>query len=928
MAHHTRGNNIVKLKNFWRDRGIVLLVSIAFLMVFFGEFVSKVYLDKLWFESLGYSQVFWKKLLWEWGGRLTVGLFACVFIYVNLKLACKSVGTFRIRRKLGDLVISEELSANYLTKMALIISLVFGAWFGLVASSNLGMQILFTLTNTDWKMIDPIFGKDLSFFVINLPLLETLTGLLIGMVTLTLVSVTVTYVLSGVIGIPKGIEWTPPKNKAKQLPRKHLSSLGFILFMLFSGSTWLSRYGLLTNGSSSVQNIFGYTDYHARLPVLVVLTALTIVVAVSIFAVGFRNLKATLPIGISLLLVFGFVGGQAYPSFVQKFRVEPNELALEGKFIEDNIRFTRAGFDLTDLERKTFQYQLPDNGVDWSEAMQQFNGLPVWSAPALLTTYRQLEARFPYYEFFGATVDRYNTDNGVIPVALSVREILPSGIQDRNWQNVHIRDEYIKGNGIVASVASDRTPEGRPPMLISGIPPDAIESSEAPEELILTKPAVYVGSSRQEYAILNQNLSMETEANENDIGSHGIPLNSWLRTLATAWYFQDTNLLFSEDLTNESRLLFRRDVLTRVRHIAGSIIHFPEDPYPIVHEGGLLWILEGFTITDAFPLTNLTEFDGTGGVNYARNSVKVTVDAETGATIFYIVDEEDPLIDLYRRGFPGMFVGLEEMPSKVREHTRYSKSMLDLQARKLNQYHQETARVFHGQQDVWTLPQELSQNSSTVPYRSEYGIYKLPDEKDEAFLLTTAFVPRGRQNLTAILVAHNDPEDYGRLVLFEVPAQSQVPGPRQVEALIEQDPIISQQFSLWRTGGSQVWTGHIHLVPVGETLLYMEPVFLAAEEDAIPELRRFVVSDGYRVSMEPTLLEAIEALKGTGTNISNLEIVEFGDTQVSTVNWPREALEMLEKAEAAARDFDFSTFGKALQELRRLLQDLSLSEAL
>jgi hypothetical protein len=351
----------------------------------------------------------------------------------------------------------------------------------------------------------------------------------------------------------------------------------------------------------------------------------------------------------------------------------------------------------------------------------------------------------------------------------------------------------------------------------------------------------------------------------------------------------------------------------------------------VVHEGGVVWVLEGFTITDEFPLSNLTEFGGTTGVRYVRNSVKTTVDAQTGETIFYVMDDKDPLIDLYKRSFPGMFVDLDQMPQNINEHIRYSRTMLDLQAQKLNQYHQETARVFHGQQDVWTSPQELSQNSSTVPYRPEYGIYKLPQAETESFLLTTAFVPRGRQNLTAILVAHNDPEDYGRLMLFEFPVQDQVPGPRQVEALIEQDPLISQQFSLWRTGGSQVWTGHIHLVPVGETLLYMEPVFLAAEEDAIPELRRFVVSDGFRVAMEPTLLEAIAQLAETETverEGANLDFQEIAQMQAPSSNWPIEALELLEKAETAARDLDFATFGEALRELRQLLQELSAREGL
>jgi uncharacterized membrane protein (UPF0182 family) len=254
--------------------------------------------------------------------------------------------------------------------------------------------------------------------------------------------------------------------------------------------------------------------------------------------------------------------------------------------------------------------------------------------------------------------------------------------------------------------------------------------------------------------------------------------------------------------------------------------------------------------------------------------------------------------------------------------------LLSLQARVLFQYHQETAALFHGQQDVWTLPQELAQGTTPVPYQPEYGLYRLPGEEERDFLLTSVFVPRGRQNLTAILTASSDPDRYGELVLFDVPVADQVPGPRQVEALIEQDPVISQQFSLWRTGGSQVWTGHLHLVPVGRTLLYMEPVFLAAEEDAIPELRRFVVSDGYRVALEETLQEAIGALAGNANAAGPLVTLADGPVDLPTLDideWPAEALSLLEAADAALRTGDFQGFGEALDELRVLLRRLSSS---
>ncbi len=366
--------------------------------------------------------------------------------------------------------------------------------------------------------------------------------------------------------------------------------------------------------------------------------------------------------------------------------------------------------------------------------------------------------------------------------------------------------------------------------------------------------------------------------------------------------------------------------MERVVEISGSLLSYPERPYPVIHEGRIVWILEGFTETRSFPLSTLHNLQAGRAVRYARNSVKITVDGLTGRVNFYVVDETDPLLQAYSRGFPTMFQPLSDMPAGLRDHIRYPRTLLSLQARVLFQYHQETASLFHRQEDVWTLPTELAQSATPVPYQPEYGLYRLPGEEEKEFLLTSVFVPRGRQNLTAILTASSSPDRYGELVLFDVPVEDQVPGPRQVEALIEQDPVISQQFSLWRGAGSQVWTGHLHLVPVGRTLLYMEPVFLAAEEDAIPELRRFVVSDGYRVSMEETLEDAIQAL----AQIADASAPQLIPTEASsdlpslgTEQWPAEALGLLEAADAALRTGDFQGFGEALDELRALLERFS-----
>lgn len=912
----------MKVSDLRGGRLLLVFVAAVLAMLLLGRIASTVYVEILWFEAVGFSSVFWTRVLWEWGTRIAAATVVAIAIFANLRIVARTLGGIRIKRRVGDLVISEQLSEAYVFWGIILGSILMGGWFGASVPRAMGLQLLFLLEAPVWGIVDPILGKDMMFYVILLPVLGGIVtfGMVVAFLVFTLA--VAGYAATG------ALQWGRGRIDIEGQPRRHLTIIIASFFLLLAMSFWLGRYLLLSDGTSSVLSIFGYADAEARLGALRILALLSVVASIGTLWSGLKGRILPAAAAVGALVVGGLVVGQAYPSFVQRFRVEPNELERETPFIEHNIRFTRLGFDLTELDRREFEYE-QDVEVDWQAAAVQFSGLPVWSSRALLTTFRELEARFPYYDFSSVTVDRYETAEGPVPIALSVREILPRGIQDPNWQNVHLRSLYIQGMGAVASAAGSRTPQGRPRMFVSGIPPEFSDSGIAPEGLRLTRPEVYVGSRRQSFAIVDPAQQTAPDGGPARPGidfPRGIELSSPLRTLALAWQFRDANLLFAAEVTNTSRFLFRRDVLSRVSRISGPILRYPDEPYPVIHDGHIVWILEGFTGTRWFPLSTTHNLEAGRPVRYARNSVKVTVDGITGEVTFYVVDDSDGLLRAYRQGFPTLFRPIDEMPEGLRSHIRYSRTMLDLQARVLSRYHQDSAPVFHGQQDVWELPQELAQGPTPVPYEAEYGIYRLHGESEAGFVLTSVFVPRGRQNLTAILVARSDPDRYGELILFDVPVEDQAPGPRQVEALIEQDPIISQQFSLWRTGGSQVWTGHLHLVPVGETLLYMEPVFLAAESDAIPELRRFVVSDGRRVSMEETLDEAIQALasmSGDTPPILEPTLVGADLPAVDRGRWPAEALALLEEAEASLRAGDFQGFGVALDELKALLRRLS-----
>jgi uncharacterized protein len=907
-------------------RLIITLVLGAALLIAIGRTASEAYVEILWQVQAGYADVFWSRVVWEWGVRILAGLAVGAVVFLNLKIVSRTLSGLQIKRRFGNLEISEQLPKSYVLWGMLGISGLLALWFGAAVPANLGLQILILKSAAVWGLADPVLGHDVSFYVFWVPVLASLITLALIVVFMVFTLATAGYAATG------SLRWGRGRVDAQDITRIHLGALLALFFVMLGARLWLSRYLLLLDGSSAVRGIFGFTDAQARMPALQTLTIICVMGGAGVFWGAWKN-RVTPILTSSIAVVLGMlVIGEFYPAMIQSFRVEPNELVRETPFIEHNLEFTRRGFALDNMERRSFSFE-SEQAIDWPTVARQFSGLPVWTRGALLATYREIEARYPYYDFPDVTIDRYPGPDGPVAVAVSVREVDPGGIQDPNWQNLHLRERYIEGMGAVASLASERTPQGRPPMLISGIPPEASPIAESVPSLALGRSEVYFGRGQQRYAVINAGAG-EFNAPDGAVGSPGvdfpagIELAGAIRTAVLAWRFRDSNLLFASDLTDDSRLIYRRRVQERVRAIA-PFIRVPEPEYPVVADGRIVWILEGFTGTRAFPLSTVHEL-GTfrSQVTYARNSVKIVVDAVTGDVDFYRVPIEDPLLDAYDAAFPGLFKPLSEMPESVRSHVRYSTALLNLQSRVLLQYHQETAPAFHGQQDVWDLSQELAQGTSPVPYRPEYGIYALPGEDEERFNLTTVFVPAGRQNLTGILAGRTDEAGVPELILYDVPIADQVPGPRQIEALVEQDPDISQEFSLWRTGGSQVWTGHLHLVPAGDRILYMEPVFLAAEADAIPELRRFVVSDGVRVVMTEDLASAMTQLAGLeiaipGTVLSGEDLAPTSDLpEGSTAAWAASALDLLEAAEASAREGDWQGFGDALEELRMLLQRL------
>lgn len=912
------------------SRVFVAVLAAFVLLLTVGRAIAGFYIEILWQAEAGYLSLFWRRLAWEWGVRGVAALIVGVLVFVNLRIAATTLGGIQIRRRFGNLEISERIPKRLVTLLLAGSAVLIGLWFGGSVSPGHGWQALLAVSSGPWGIEDPILSRDAGFYVFWYPVLGAALTFALITTFLLFTLATAGYAATG------ALSWMNGQLRTHPLARTHLAGLLIAFLVLLAVQLTLGRYELLLNGNSGVQGIFGFTDAQARLPALQTLAAICLVAAGLTFWGARRDSTTPVLFGVGGVMVGTLLLGNVVPSLVQSFRVEPNELERETPYIEYSLDFTRLGFGIHDLARDTFAFDA-SAPIDWEEASEQFAGLPVWGSGAnapILTTYNEVEARFQYYEFDRVHIDRYPTPNGPEPVTISVRHVDQTGIPIQSWQNLHLRERYVSGEGAVVSLATSRTPEGRPQMLVRGLPPE-VDAAASITSLELERPDIFYGALEQgRYAVVTPGADQflapdSTRGLPGRDFPEGIQLTGLLRTAVLAWEFSSANLLFSTELTAESRFLHRRQVTERAAAIA-PFLRYYERPYPVIHEGRVVWILDAFVGTGAFPLSARYEIGRARRVvNYIRNSVKVTIDAVTGEVAFYRVPIEDPLTDAYEAAYPGLLRGIEEMPSGLRQHLRFPRSMLDLQGAVLRHYHQETAAIFHGQQDVWLESEELSNGPQAVPYVPEYGIYRLPGEQEARFQLTTVFVPAGRENLTAILAARTDDAGAPELRLVELPVTDQVRGPRQIEALAEQDPEISQQFSLWRTGGSQVWTGHLHVVPVGNRLLYMEPVFLAAEDDAIPDLTRFVVSDGLRVVMTETLTQAIARMAGMAPELA--PILDAADppptTAASTVptdpaRWPAAALTLLQQAEDRARAGDWQGYGEALDDLRALLQRL------
>ena len=816
--------------------------------------LSSFYTELLWFRETGFEGVFYTRIWARLAVAAAGGVVFVVIFFANLHLARRFSPRIRLTGRSGpndvlELVPTED---STVTKILLGTTLVLGFFFAL-GTGNLWQDLLLALNRSPFGYLDPVFARDASFFVFVIPLASRIVSFLSFTVFLTLLGTIGVYVFSRAATVEDG-----RRLRLASHVKGHLSSLAAILLLLKAADYVLSAWKLVWSPRGVV---FGasYTDVHAQLPVFRVLAVVSVIAAIIFLAnIYYRGWR--LPImAVGLLAVVWLLAGQVYPAILQQYRVSPNEIAAEGPYIRENIKATRFAFGVADVKPTPFPLEGRLTAADIAANGPTINNVRLWDPRPLLDAYGQLQELRPYYTFRDVDVDRYTVNGAYEQVTLSGREFDQSKLdaRARTWVNEHLT--YTHGYGAVVSRVNGGTAEGLPDFLVQDIPPRSRY-----EDLTITRPELYFGEVGGDY-VLVRTAAKEFDygkGNENVFttyeGSGGVEINSLARKLAFSFRFGTLKLLLNNDLRPDSRVMFRRTLASRVQAIA-PFLSYDRDPYLVIRDdGSLAWIWDAYTSTQRFPYSQPRE----GGTNYLRNSIKVVVNAFDGKVTFYQIDPADAVANAYGGVYPGLFTPGEDMPDDIRKHLRYPEDLFAVQTEVLGVYHMEDEQVFYNKEDVWQIPTEIYAGAETpvVPY---YVIMELPGASHEEFLLLQPFTPMNKKNMISWIAGRMDGENYGQLIVYEFPKDALVFGPAQIEARISNDPLISEQLTLWDQSGSQVIRGNLLVIPMEKSLIYVEPLYLQASgENPIPELTRVIVSYESQVVMEETLTGALEKLFG------------------------------------------------------------------
>jgi uncharacterized protein len=897
-----------------RNKLVLILIVAALILPFFSSLLD-FYTDWLFFTETGFSSVFSTNLAAKAASGLGFAAAFLIFALTNMHFANRAAfparGVFPVggnvyRMKNDDMA---RLVAPLSILASAVLALLAGNW-GAVQWQN----VLLFANEVTVGTVDPVLGKDVGFYLFSLPLLEQLNGFAgFLVVSNVLMTVAVYYLRGGITLTERGAGMDPKV-------RKHLAVLAGIFFLTLGAGFYLDGYHLLLSGHSSFQGA-GYADVHARLLTYQLLAFLTpvggLVLAAGLWKGAWR--LALIP-PVLLFAIYG-IGIALYPGLLQKFKVAPNELDLETPYIENTIKFTRLGYGLDKIETIPFDVDLKLSGADIASNEATIKNIRLWDHEPLLKTFSQLQQIRTYYKFFDVDNDRYLVNGQYTQVMLSPRELSYADLPSRNWINERLI--FTHGNGLTMGPVSRISKEGLPEFFIKDIPPASLA------DIKVTRPEIYYGELSNEYVVVGTKVpefsypTASGNINTTYVGKGGVPLGSLAAKALFAARFKTEKILLSSDITDKSRILYYRNINERVRALA-PFLHFDADPYMVVTKAGrLTWLIDAYTVSDRFPYSKPLK----DGINYLRNSVKVTVDAYDGTVSFYISDPAEIMAKVYSRIYPGLFKPISAMPEDLRSHIRYPHHYLALQASIFAAYHMTDPKVFYNKENLWEIP--VLGEKAMEPY---YTVMKLPGEKKEEYILLLPFTPSKRDNLAAWLTARCDGDNYGKILAYTFPRDRLIYGPKQIDARINQDAFISQQLTLWNQRGSEVIRGSMLVIPIEKSLLYVQPLFLTADKGGLPELRRVIVAYGDQVVMEETLELALQKIFGVRLAPAPGAQAAPGGAPPSAASvalptpaagLAKEAMAIFEKAVNLQRQGDWAGYGEELRKLQQVLKRMA-----
>jgi len=889
--------------NLLRKNSFVLFVLIIAVLLI----LSGLYAEWLWFDSLKYLSVFKTVLFSKIALGAVVFLVFLVFLLIN----------FIVLKQKANIT-----NKKIYLSVTVVVSLLAG-----FAASTYWFVVLRFLNYVNFGFVDPIFKNDIGFYIFVLPFYRFVLNVLLFVLIAVLVMSAVAYLFTIKTkkapkadvkeGIPKGgmpFGFEQPFQQIKiEVPKKgrtHLAFLAGLFLIIFAAFFYLKRYSILFSSQGAVFGA-GYTDIVITLPLYTILSVLALITAFIAFAYIYnQNIKLFIG-SIALIFVVSF-GGGIVVGIVQGLYVQPNEYNLEDPYIKQDIKHTLFAYGLTNVYTRDFPvtYDLTIDDINNNRAT--IDNVRLWDWRPLLTTNKQIQLFRTYYEFLDVDVDRYTLDNKLRQLMISPRELDQNQLATKAKTWVNEKLVYTHGYGAVVSPVNKVSKEGLPELFVKDIPPKTEY-----DELKITQPRIYFGEQSNDFIVVN------TKANEFDYplgnenvftsyeGKDGVQLSNILKKAIFSVKLGSVNLFVSSAVTPESKVLLRRNIVERAAALA-PFLEYDNDPYVVINEGKLFWIIDTYTTSDNFPYS-----ENIVGINYIRNAVKVVVDAYNGNIDFYIVDGEDPLIQNYAKIFPELFKDFEDMPDGLKEHIRYPEDLMRVQMEIYGTYHMKDPQVFYNREDVWRTPNEIYR-SNEIELRPYYIVLKLPDAEKEGFFLITPLIPRGKENMIAWFVAHSDPEEYGKLEVFRLSKQELTYGSMQIEARIDQDTEISQLLTLWGQQGSEVIRGNLITMPIEQSFLYIEPVYLkASASGALPQLKRVIVAYEGKLTMQETLEEALEVIfKGKVEKVKGkISIPETLSEKFKT------ASELYEEAQEALTKGDFAEYAEKIEELGRILEE-------